>query len=248
MKRLDIKIGYHCNNHCLFCAQGDKRGHYKQRSSSKIIRDLKNSRKNCDSVVFTGGEPTLHQDFLYFLKSAKDLGFKNIQVQSNGRMFVYEKFCYDSIKAGANQFALALHGHTAIIHDFLTQSPGSFEQTVQGIKNLNTLGQDVVTNTVITSKNYLYLPDIAKLLIKLGMKQIQFAFVHIIGSAWENKNFIVQKKSKLVPYLKKALDIAFTAGKIARTEAIPYCLLQGYEHDTIVPRGIFSVHGNVFLL
>ena len=40
------------------------------------------------------------------------------------------------IAAGATEFSPSLHGSTAAIHDELTQAPGSFDQTVAGLKNL----------------------------------------------------------------------------------------------------------------
>lgn len=229
MKRLDIKIGYLCNNHCLFCVQGDKRKLYKLRDKNEITQDLVRAKKNCESIVFSGGEPTLHPDFLYLVNIAKNISFQTIQVQTNGRMFSYRRFCRDTINAGANQFAPALHGHTDSLHDFLTQAPGSFNQTLQGIKNLRSLGQEVIVNTVITSHNYKYLPHITKLLIQLNVDQFQFSFVHITGTAWKNRDFIVAKKSEIIPYVRKALDIGLAAGKRVTTEAIPYCFLQGYE-------------------
>jgi len=45
-------------------------------------------------------------------------------------------FCIKTIKAGATQFGPSLHGHNVETHDSLTGAKGSFDQTVQGIKNL----------------------------------------------------------------------------------------------------------------
>ena len=50
-KRLDIKIGYQCNNHCLFCVQGDKRRECAFRGQLEIKEDLIEARKSCDSTV-----------------------------------------------------------------------------------------------------------------------------------------------------------------------------------------------------
>jgi len=76
-------------------------------------------------------------------------------------MFNYRDFCLKTIAAGANEFSPALHGHKASVHDGLTKVPGSFKETVAGIRNLKNLGQKVMTNSVITSKNFSYLPELA---------------------------------------------------------------------------------------
>ncbi len=36
-----------------------------------------------------------------------------------------------------------------------------------------------MTNSVVTKSNYRELPKLASLLVKLGVKQFQFAFIHI---------------------------------------------------------------------
>ncbi|MBU2579525.1 radical SAM protein [Patescibacteria group bacterium] len=237
-KRIDIKIGYQCNNHCCFCVQGDKRKKCLFRKKSEIIKELIQAKESCQSVVFTGGEPTIHPNFLDLIRRAKKLGYQIIQVQTNGRMFAYKEFCRKTIEAGANEFSPAVHGHTGKLHDYLTNVKGSFDQTIQGIKNLKSLNQRVITNTVITKFNYRYLPKIAKLLVDLNVDQFQFAFVHIAGAAWKNRKLIVPKKSEIMPYVKKGLDIGIKAGKRVMTEAIPYCFMKDYEKyiaEQIIP-------------
>ncbi|MDI6777694.1 MAG: radical SAM protein [Patescibacteria group bacterium] len=239
IKRVDLKVGFQCNNHCLFCVQGRKR----ERTASKKIEEIKkfireSAKSGKDEIVLTGGEPTLHPDFLKIVRFAKKNNFSNIQIQTNGRMFAYPDFCVQTIKAGANEFAPALHGSDSKTHDQLTGFEGSFGQTVQGIKNLRGLGQRVITNTVVTKLNYRQLPQIAELLVKLDVNQFQFAFVHITGQAAENKKIIVPRKKEALPYVKAALDIGMRARKMVMTEAIPYCLMSNYEEciaEKIIP-------------
>lgn len=230
MSRVDIKIGFDCNNMCQFCVQGDKRFKFKNRTIAEIKKSLQEAQKQgSQGVVFTGGEPTIHPDILQAAAYAKELGFASIQLQTNGRMLAYLDFCKKLILAGVNEFSPALHSSLPKIHDGLTSSPGAWEQVVQGIRNLKSLNQFVLTNTVITSKNYKDLPDLAKLFVDLGVDQFQFAFVHILGSAAKNKDWLVPKKTEVMPFVKKGFDIGIKAGKTVMTEAIPYCLMTGYE-------------------
>lgn len=229
MKRIDLKTGFSCNNHCRFCVQGNKRRIYGNKTTDIIKEELKDAIKDFNSVVFTGGEPTIRKDFLELVSYTRNLGFKNIQIQTNGRMFAYKKFAQNTVDAGANEFGIALHGHSNILHDYLTSTLGSFEQTTQAIKNLKFLGQFVITNTVITKPNYRHLPQIASLLINLGVDQYQFAFVHALGSASDNFDAIVPRMSMTEYYVKKGLDLGIKSKVKVMTEAIPYCFMQGYE-------------------
>jgi len=242
MNRADIKIGFGCNNHCLFCVQGDKRNFCFHKTKKEIDSSLKEAYEQGNKeVVFTGGEPTLHPNFLEIIKYAKKLGFREIQIQTNGRLFAYKDFCLKTIQAGATQFSPALHGHNAKIHDFLTNAKGSFDQTTEGIKNLKSFDQYVLTNTVITSKNAKHLPQIAKILVDLRVNQFQFAFIHLGGTAFKNKDWITPKKSEIMSYVKKGLNVGIKANKKVMTEAIPYCLMKGYENyiaEKVIPPSV----------
>jgi len=232
MKRLDIKIGFQCNNRCVFCIQGDRRFHEVDKSKRSIQLILRKMAKDHDGVVFTGGEPTIRHELADLVGYAAKLGYQSIQIQTNGRMFAYKQYCRELIRAGCNEFSPALHGSTAEIHDNLTRSPGSYNQTVQGIKNLKQLGQMVITNSVVTRQNYKDLPRLARLLVSLGVDQFQFAFMHInpiIARDTALIKYIVPRYREVASYIKKGIDIARKSGVPVMAEAIPYCFMRGYE-------------------
>jgi MoaA/NifB/PqqE/SkfB family radical SAM enzyme len=109
---------------------------------------------------------------------------------------------------------------------------------MRGMGHLKRLKQRVITNTVITELNYKDLPQIAHLLAGLGVSQMHFSFIHICGTAQKNRHWIVPKKSNAMPFIKEALAIARAARIPAYTEAIPFCLMDGYEEcisENIMP-------------
>jgi len=233
VNRVDFKTGFKCNNRCVFCVQGDKRNTVGNYNKEELFKKLTDARQNSDSIVFTGGETTIHPSFLDLVREAKRLGFVHIQVQTNGRMFARKEFVRDVVAAGANEFNPSLHGHTAEIHDQLTDAPGSFNQVLLGIKTLKTMGQRVITNSVITKSNFSFLPELAQLLAALKVDQMQFAFVHILGTAAEQYQQVVPKKSEVAPFVHKAIDIAKSNKIPVFTEAIPFCFMQGYEEAVV---------------
>ncbi|MFH2203554.1 MAG: radical SAM protein [Elusimicrobiota bacterium] len=240
MERLDLKLGFTCNNRCRFCVQGDKRARFGARTSADIDAFLRRGRaRGASALVLTGGEPTVHPTLPGTVRLAAALGFTTIQIQTNGRRFFYADYCRELLAAGVTEFSPALHGSSPEIHDGLTRAPGSFQQTLQGIRNLKELGAFVLTNTVVTTRNYRDLPELARLFTQLGVDQFQFAFMHIVGEAGANKDELTVRKTTAMPFIQRALDIGRAAGTRCYTEAVPYCLMRGYEDcvaEKIIPR------------
>lgn len=230
MKRADIKVWFACNNLCKFCVQWDKRTKYPQRTFDEIKKILEDEYSaGSRGLVFTGGEPTIHTDLIESVRYAKSLWYAQIQIQSNGRNFANIEYCKTLIEAWVTEFGPSVHGFNPETHDTLVRAPGAWKQTIKGIRNLKKLNQIVIINSVVTKQNYQEIPALALLLSKIGVTQFQFAFVHILGTADMNKQEIVPKKTDVMPYIKKALDIGKKYGIICMTEAIPFCLMQWYE-------------------
>ena len=91
-KRLDLKVGYTCNNNCRFCVVADKRK-FGDLTTKELKKQMEEGRKTCEDIVFTGGEPTIRKDIFELVRYAKKLKFDTIQIQTNGRMFASKKFC-----------------------------------------------------------------------------------------------------------------------------------------------------------
>jgi len=224
-RRLDLKITYQCNNSCRLCVQGDKRRRFPENPTLRSLKKiLKEQRETCDEVVFTGGEPTVHPDFLRLVRAAKGDGYK-VQIQTNGRMFAYPDFARRVMRLGADSFGISLHGPNAKTHDFLTGVPGSFVQTTRGIINLLALGASPATNTVINKHNYRRLVKMVDLFHDLGVVQFQLSYPHILGGALRHRKALVLKKSVVVPFVLKAIDRGLKYGMVPKVEAIPACFL-----------------------
>lgn len=238
VQRIDLKVGFSCNNMCRFCVQGDKRLKVAPKSTSQLITIIEKGAENTTSIVFTGGEPTVHKDIIRLVERAAISGYRTIQMQTNGRAFANRNFCHEIVNAGVTEVSPALHGNIEALHDYLTRSPGSFRQTIIGIRNIRELGVPVILNSVITRSNYRNLPMMARLFIKLDVNQFQFAFVHALGSAQNKFASITPRKSLVAQYVHMGLDIARTYGVPSYTEAIPFCFMAGYENhvaEQIIP-------------
>lgn len=87
----NIDITNRCNLRCPICfANAAESGYVLEPSIGEIRQMLLNLRSNrpfpCPSVQFSGGEPTVREDFAEIVAMAKEVGFPQVQVATNGIM------------------------------------------------------------------------------------------------------------------------------------------------------------------
>lgn len=233
-KIVDIKITHQCNNLCRFCVAGDKRGIFPDFPTSRIKALLAENVQDRGIVLFTGGEPTIRPDLPELVRYARETcGYKTVIIQTNGRRLAYKAYLEALAGNGADQFSVSIHGHTAALHEYLTQAPGSFTETVLGIRNLLERGLVTATNTVITKSNRFHLPEIAGLLGAMGVKQMQFAYPHLQGKALVNIASVAPWMSLAAPLVRRALEKAGGFGAAALTEGFPLCMLGQWESHAV---------------
>jgi len=231
IKKTVIIVGYRCNNQCQFCNDANKR-ELRNKTTEEIQQEMIEAKKRGTTYIeLIGGETTIRPDAAELIKFAKNLDFETINMATNGRMFSYLKFTKKIIKAGLTDIVFSIHGHNAKIHDYLTQSPGSFKQLLEGLNNFKKLGfKKIGSNTTIVKQNYKYLPKIGKFIFDQGIRNSEFIFVDPnYGGAYDNFDKLVPKISKIAPYIKKCLDIG-KKNKIPHWHIryVPLCYFKDY--------------------
>lgn len=237
--RIDVKVGFACNNHCVFCAQGDKRSRCGVIPFAELVRRLSDARGDPSAprgLVLTGGEPMLHKNIVGLIRAAKALGYNPIQLQTNGRLLSYSRAIEAVLEAGVNELSPSIHGSTAAIHDALTCAPGSFVQSRDGIANAVASGLPVVTNSVVVKNNVHDLSALVLLLAELGVKHMQLAFVHPVGTALEKIAEVVPRLPEVAVSVAKAAEIAKARRISIVTEGIPLCFLREHGALAVEPK------------
>jgi MoaA/NifB/PqqE/SkfB family radical SAM enzyme len=189
-----IYIGYDCNNNCSFCSESDEYLENLQKKDFKQLKaEIKKIRENYDFISFMGREPTLRPDFFDLLSFAKTLDFRQTSIATNGRLLAYPEFVKKMLNCGVNQVGVSFNSSDEKIHDSMTACPGSFEQTIQGIKNLTVLkkpGLSILVNVPLTQKNYETLESTLDLLIRLGVKEINILWVSPLSRRSRTKDIV----------------------------------------------------------
>jgi MoaA/NifB/PqqE/SkfB family radical SAM enzyme len=209
-----VRTGYTCNSYCRFCNQGDARERLGDRPASDVESDiLEAADRGVKTLVLAGGEATLREEIHGWVRTARMAGMTNVVIQSNGRMLAYSEFTRELIDAGARVFAIALHGATEACHDYHTRSPGSFRQTIKGIRRVRELGAKVIVNTVITRSNFRHLSEIVGLCHRLGVGTIRLIWPAEEGEALINAPRMIPNPDLVQPHLVEAKAFGTRLGR-----------------------------------
>jgi uncharacterized radical SAM superfamily Fe-S cluster-containing enzyme len=100
----NIDITNRCNLRCPICfANAAESGYVLEPSIGEIRQMLINLRSNrpfpCPSVQFSGGEPTVREDFAEIVAMAREVGFPQVQVATNGIMLAKDPGYAAKLKA-----------------------------------------------------------------------------------------------------------------------------------------------------
>ena len=176
-------------------------------------------------LILTGSEITLHHDLPDWATTAKKNGFEHVRIQTHGMHLANENYCEKLVKAGVDEFFVSVAAADADTHDVITGVPGSFDKTLQGLRNLERFDNVVtITNTVVSALSYRQLPELVSLLSPLRrLAQMEF-WVYWPMSASDDKDLIVSHLD-LLPYLKQAAHEAVAGGRGVEIKNFPECLL-----------------------
>lgn len=240
--KVEILLGWVCNNNCMFCSVGHKLSERKIKDWNLVRKHIDYGKSvNSETISFSGGEPTIINYLEEAVKYSKKLGFKTIEIQSNGRMFSYPDFAKNIVDAGANRFLISVHADNEEVGDGINRIKGSFNQTLEGIKNLKKLGVENLRFSVVINKfNYKRLNKIVEFLLQFDPIGIHVNYTIIDGHAYTNRESIMPPKMEIVvPYVYDAIKTVKNAGKEIWLYSFPYCLMQGYEF-AIAEKGNFD--------
>jgi uncharacterized radical SAM superfamily Fe-S cluster-containing enzyme len=85
----NLDLTNRCNLRCPVCfANANDSGYVYEPSYEEIVKMMENLRANLPvatpAIQFSGGEPTMHPRFFDIVKKARELGFAQVQVATNG--------------------------------------------------------------------------------------------------------------------------------------------------------------------
>jgi uncharacterized radical SAM superfamily Fe-S cluster-containing enzyme len=120
-----IDITNRCNLTCPVCfANAAAAGYVYEPTKEQVTGMLENLRANdpvpATALQFSGGEPTIRNELFDFIRKAKELGFRHVEVNTNGlRLSQSVDYCRELKEAGASTIYLQFDGLTPEVYKFI---------------------------------------------------------------------------------------------------------------------------------
>lgn len=205
-----VRVNFFCNQACHFCCVST---HLPTASDDQVRQAIIDASKEGGDVVFSGGEPTLNPQLAQWVRLAKREGAGFIELQTNATRLGDDAKVTELIEAGVDMAFVSLHGATADTSDAVTDTPGTFVQTVAGLDALHRSRMTLRVNFVFCVRNREEFP----------------AFMEMVGTRWPRASVtisvagafadVVPRTKTLIPRfsdlrqpLKEGLEVARRLG------------------------------------
>ncbi len=143
-----IDLTNRCNMRCPICfANSNAQGFIFEPDYDEIVRELRVLRDMrptpTTAIQFTGGEPTIHPDFLKIVAKAREMNFSHIQIATNGIRMADARFARQTAEAGLHTLYLQFDGIGDEPHRQTRNFPGLWEKKLAAIENCRQLDMKV---------------------------------------------------------------------------------------------------------
>jgi organic radical activating enzyme len=218
-----VRLMSRCNEKCLFCMVADEIAlsddlHY-QEVAETIARQPEGTQ-----IEFFGGEPTIYPRCLELLTLAREHGHR-CSIASNVRIFHSERFTAKVAALDPSKIYIrtSMYGDTPELHDYYTDTPESYRQSVKGIRNIVAAGFDCQVNVVILKENVDRLEAMVDQVSAWGVPRIKFGNLISLSTCGEH----AVRLSHVRPRLDAAVERAEGLGLSVTVEKTPICVASG---------------------
>jgi len=243
-----------CNLSCLHCHQDSSpTSSGLELTTPQALKVIDNmSDAGVAILTFSGGEPLIRGDLYEAVKRADDSGML-CTIASNGTLMT-RKVAEQLASVGTKRVEIGLDGARAETHDFLRNKPGSFEATIEGIKNCAAVGFDELAVTMtLHSKNIGELEETMSLAENLGATRFYLNRLIPAGRGMDASHLDVtsEEKIKALEALHKKFYKSVTDGSGMQCYArgMTYYARLGYERSkgkVFTVSEALSAHENMF--
>lgn len=186
IKTCNIEITKRCNLSCNHCITDSSMASPEKLSTKEILHFIKFlKKKNCKSVVITGGEPLIRKDIFEILKFIKS---NEMEIFLHTNCSLINPDNIDELTDLVSCFVVSLDGANKETNDTI-RCAGAFKTTLKKIKLLKKKKAKISLGVTECSKNYREIPEIIRLGKEWGIDSFQITKLVYAGRAKKNEEF-----------------------------------------------------------
>ena len=175
-------------------------------------------------LIFTGGDPMMRKDLFELIAYATQKGLR-CSLTPTATALPTPQRLEKAREAGIRRIALSLDAPTAEAHDAFRQVPGSWQRTMNILRNAQSAGLSAQVNTTVSSYNVHLLADMVPFIQEVGAVQWSVFFLVPTGRAQMEWMISPEEHERVFHWLydlsKTApFDIKATAAPMYRRVAI----------------------------
>jgi len=164
----NLRLGFGCNQDCSFCWQD--RGWPEPPSELYFTWLDELAALGVDTLIITGGEPTVHKALPELVKRAAQTHKMRVQLQSNAIQFRRPKLLKSLLDSGLESAFISFHSADAAVSDHMTRARGTYKNTVKGISAALDAGLHIDLNCVVETQNVHTLGEHARFIVEHFVK------------------------------------------------------------------------------
>lgn len=269
-----------CLLSCIHCRASAIReplpGELTTEEGFRLIDQVASFGKPTPTIIFTGGDPLIRKDLFDLLSYAASAGLRFAVSPAVTELLSHAAL--ERLKdAGASSISISLDGASAQTHDSIRGKEGTYQRTIEAMKDAASSGLNPQVNTTIMKRNYRELPQIFHLVKTLGIKTWELFFLVKVGRGMEVQDLTPQECEDVcnllydasfygvtircveAPFIRRVARLRSTCGehryrrdtelyRDLRAELLK--MMDGDEpgdHSTLAPRGALDGDGIVFV-
>jgi molybdenum cofactor biosynthesis enzyme MoaA len=217
-----VRVNFHCNQACRFCFVST---HLPPPPETLVEAAIARVARERGRLTLSGGEPTLNARLVEWVRRGRELGAREIELQTNA-MRIDDTLARSLAEAGVAVALVSLHAPDAETSDAITEAPGTFDKTLRGIDALCRTSIEVRLNFVICERNWRKFPG----------------YVDFVADRWPRASIVVSfvgPSTELVPrdrdLIPRYCDVLPQLAEAVRRAGARGVKLHGFESMCGVP-------------
>lgn len=230
-----MTITHECHNSCVFCGAKEL--------GIGMMLSKATAKKQIDdwyamgarTIVVSGGEPLHHKDLLDVISYSKKAGFGRVIMYTTADFKISNYSAVELEAAGLDRVNVSLFGHSSKYHDGVARKKGSFNNTLEGLREFSSTSIMISLNTPVNKANHKYLPDFVEVIkenVPLeNLRAWQLSDIHPTPEANTRPNLQVSY-NELRPILETVTEKCERHGIKFFFQEFPLCVVYPWIEST----------------